>query len=77
MTNEQKMVKALLDYVETYAEENGLESADVMTALAHSYVIYGFSVRKEDVSYDTMRDAMIGFVTASTDHMVEAMNEKA
>lgn len=77
MNDAQGMTKALLDYADAYAKENGLESGDVMAALAHGYVIYGFSVKKDGTSNDKMRDALIDFVTASADHMVEAISEKA
>lgn len=77
MDDKQKMTKALLDFAEAYAAEKGLDTADVLTALAHSYVIYGFSVKKDDTSHDTMRDALIGFVTSSADHMIGAIHEEA
>ena len=77
MNDAQGMTKALLDYADAYAKEKDLESADVLTALAHGYVIYGFSVKKDDTSGDKMREALIGFVTASADHMMEAISEEA
>lgn len=77
MDDVQKMTKALLDCAKAYATENGLESGDAMTALAHAYVIYGFAVKKDGTSNDKMRDALIDFVTASADHMVEAISEEA
>lgn len=77
MTNEQTMTKVILDFAEAYAAENSLESADVLTALAHGYVIYGFSVKKDDTSDEKMREALIGFVTSSADHMIGAIREEA
>ena len=77
MDDKQKMTKALLEFAEAYAAENGLDTADVLTALAHSYVIYGFSVKKDDTSDEKMREALIGFVTSSADHMIGAINEAA
>lgn len=77
MDDVQKMTKALLDCAEAYATENGLESGDAMTALAHAYVIYGFAVKKDDATDQAMRDALIGFVTLSADHMMEATSEEA
>lgn len=77
MNDVQDMTKALLDFAEAYAAKNGLETADVMTALAHSYVIYGFSVKQDDTSDEKMREALIGFVTSSADHMIGAIHEEA
>lgn len=77
MNDVQKMTKALLDCAEAYATENGLESGDAMTSLAHAYVIYGFAVKKDEASDQDMRDALIGFVTMSADHMMEATSEEA
>lgn len=77
MNDIKKMTKALLDYAEAYATENGLESGDAMASLAQAYVIYGFAVKKDGTSNDKMRDALIGFVTLSADHMMEAISEEA
>jgi len=77
MNDNQEMTKALLDFVGTYAEQKGLSSADILTALAHGYVIYGFSVKQDNTSYDTMRDALISFVTNAADHMIGAIHEEA
>lgn len=76
MNDTQGMTKAVLEFAEAYATKNGLESADVLTALAHSYVIYGFSVKKDDTSDEKMREALIGFVTSSADHMIGAIHEE-
>lgn len=77
MNDTRGMTKALLDFAEAYAAEKGLETPDVLTALAHGYVIYGFSVKKDDTSDEKMREALIGFVTSSADHMIGAINEEA
>jgi hypothetical protein len=77
MDDVQKMTKALLDYAEAYVAKNGLESGDAITSLAHAYVIYGFAVKKDEASDQSMRDALIGFVTLSADHMMEATSEEA
>jgi hypothetical protein len=77
MDDTQKMTKALLDFAEAYATENDLDSGDAIAAMAHAYVIYGFALKKDDATDQAMRDALVGFVTLSADHMMEATSEEA
>ena len=70
------MSEALLSFVAQYAEDNGLNNSEVLSSMAHTYVIYGFAVRKDDHSLQSMRDDLVKFVTASADHMIEVSSEQ-
>ena len=67
----QEMVAAMCDAATAYGAENGLTVNETITALAHTYVIFGFSVKKEDLSAEAMKDALVECVSASCDNMIE------
>lgn len=74
----QSLAAATLNFVTDYAHENGMTNQQVMNALAHIYVIYGFTVKLEDSSDETMKTALVGCVVAAADHMMTMdRNEKA
>lgn len=78
MEKVQGLAAATLTFVTDYAVEHGLTSQEIMTALAHVYVIYGFTVKTNDSSAEEMKSAMIAAVSASADHMMTVeRNEKA
>ena len=72
----QEMVAAMAKYAATYADEHKVDNNDVMNALAHLYVIYGFTVKKEDVDQQVLKDALIKCVEESCDIMMEGLNAK-
>ena len=67
----QEMVSAISEAAAVYADEHGIENNDVMTALAHVYVICGFALKKNDVDQHVLKDALVGCVSESCDHMIE------
>lgn len=73
----QGLAAAILNNVTEHAHAHGLSNNEVMNALAHAYVIYGFTVKKDDTSVDELKTALVGCVVASADHMAEVQNEKA
>lgn len=77
MEKVQGLAEAITRFVVGYCEENNLGNQEAMNAMAHAYVIFGFVVKKDDASDDVMRDALIGCVTASADHMMQVRNEEA
>lgn len=70
------MSDALLSFVAQYAEDNGLNNSEVLSSMSHTYVIYGFAVKKDENSLQSMRDDLVKCVTASADHMVEVSSEQ-
>lgn len=69
---------ATLDFVTGYAHEHGMTNTEIVNALAHTYVIYGFAVKLEDSSDETMKTALVGCVVAAADHMMTMdRNEEA
>lgn len=70
------MSEALLSFVAQYAEDNGLNNSEVLSSMAHTYVIYGFAVKLDKNSLQSMRDDLVKFVTASADHMLEVSSEQ-
>lgn len=77
MEKVQGLAAAILTLVTEHAHTNGLNNNEVMNALAHSYVIYGFTVKIEGGSNEALKEALVGCVAASCDHMAAAHNEKA
>lgn len=78
MEKVQGLAAATLTFVTDYAHENGITNQEIMNALAHIYVIYGFTVKLDDSSDEQMKAALIEAVTASADHMMTMdRNEKA
>ena len=77
MEKVQGLAAATLTLVTDYAVEHGLTNNEIMNALAHVYVIYGFTVKTDDSSSEELKAAMIAAVSASADHMAEARNEEA
>jgi hypothetical protein len=68
----QEMVSAISEAAAVYADEHGIENNDVMNALAHVYVIYGFALKKNDVDQQVLKDALVGCVSQSCDFLMEA-----
>jgi hypothetical protein len=79
MDKVQAMVAVMCEAATAYGAENGMENADIVTALAHTYVIYGFAVRKKDADQQVVSAALVECVSKSCDHMMEvkANAEKA
>ena len=75
----QEMVRAMAKAATEYREEHDLTNSDVMNALAHTYVIYGFTVKNENTSDKVLKDALVVLVSSSCDFMMEvsANAEKA
>ena len=67
----QGMAAAMLDFAAEYAAKHEIDNNETITALAHTYVIYGFAVKLEGSSDEELKAAMIECVTASADHMME------
>lgn len=67
----QGMAAAMLDFAAEYAAKHEIDNHETMSALAHTYVIYGFIVKKDDADQQVLKAAMIECVTASVDHMIE------
>lgn len=68
-----EMVAAISEAAAVYADEHGIENNDVMNALAHVYVIYGFALKKNDVDQQVLKDALVGCVSESCNLMMEAL----
>ena len=68
----QEMVAAMSEAAAQYAVEHGLDNNEVMNALAHLYVIFGFTVKKEDTDPQVLKDALVECVEASCDIMMGA-----
>jgi hypothetical protein len=68
----QEMVSAIAEAAAVYADEHGVENNDVMNALAHVYVIYGFALKKNDVDHQVLKDALVRCVEESCDFLKEA-----
>ena len=77
MDKVQGMAAAMLDFAAEYAAKHDLSNNETMNALAHTYVIYGFAVKKDDTSGEVMKAALVDCLVASADHMIEVHNEKA
>ena len=65
------LAAATLDFVTEYAHTNGMNNTEIMNALAHIYVIYGFAVKLEGSSDEGLKTALVDCVVASVDHMIE------
>ena len=74
----QSLAAATLNFVTGHAHEHGMTNTEIMNALAHIYVIYGFTVKLEDNSDEQMKATLIEAVAACADHMMTMdRNEKA
>ncbi len=71
MDKVQAMVAAMCEAAAKYGAEHGMENGDAVTALAHTYVIYGFAVRKKDADQQVVSAALVECVSKSCDHMME------
>lgn len=69
----QEMVEAMAKAATKYREEHDLTNNDVMNALAHTYAIYGFTVKKDDADPQVLKDALVKCVAESCDVMMEAL----
>lgn len=76
MSKIMNMSEALLSFVVQYAEDNGLNNSEVLSSMAHTYVIYGFAVKLDEHSLQSMRDDLVKCVAAFADHMVEVSSEQ-
>lgn len=68
----REMVSAMSEVAATYGSEHGLDNNEVMNALAHLYVIYGFTVKKDDADPQVLKDALVECVEASCNIMMKA-----
>lgn len=68
----QKMVSAMIEAAVDYAGEHKLDNNEVMNALAHTYVIFGFTVQKKGIHSQLMKSALVSCVAESCDRMIEA-----
>ena len=68
----QEMVKAMSEAAAKYADKHKLDNNEVMNALAHLYVIFGFTVKKDDADPQVLKDALVECVEASCDIMMKA-----
>jgi len=71
MEKTRGLAEAMLDFAAEYAAKHELDNNETMSALAHTYVIYGFAVKKDDADPQVFKTAMIECVTASLDRMME------
>ena len=71
MDKVQEMVNAMCEAATTYGLEHGVDNNEIMNALAHTYVIFGFSLRKNDVHQQTLKDALVNCVAESCDRIIE------
>lgn len=65
-----EMVAAMCTAATAYGAEHDLNLNEVMNALAHTYVIFGFTVKKDDVTPQLMKAALVDCVSESCDHMM-------
>ena len=66
-----EMVAAMCDAAASYADEHKLDNNEVMNALAQTYVVCGFAFQKKGIHLQVMKDALVGCVSESCDHMIE------
>ena len=67
----QEMVAAMAAAAAEYADKHKLDNNEVMNALAHTYVIYGFTVQKKGIHSQLMKSALVECVAKSCDFMME------
>jgi hydrogenase/urease accessory protein HupE len=72
MEKVQEMVAAMCEAATVHGIKHGLDNNEVMNALAHTYVIYGFTVQKKGIHPQIMKSAIVGCVAESCDRMIEA-----
>jgi hypothetical protein len=59
------LTNALAEFVTEYADTHEMTFNDVMNALAHTFVIYGFALKAENVTDDTMEESLVYCVEQS------------
>ena len=72
MDKVQAMVAAMCEAATTYGIEHDMDNNEVMNALAHTYVIFGFTIKKENVDHQFLKDALVECVSSSCDRMMGA-----
>ena len=72
----QNMSEALLNFAVEYAAAHNVENNDVLNSLAHTYSIYGFSVKRDDVDGEVLKAGLIGCLAASCDHLIEVNDDE-
>ena len=74
----KKMTKAFQQFVVAYAIKHKMQQQFVITALAHTYVIYSVGVMPKDYEFpqmgedDVWKQSLIAFVAESCEIMFEA-----
>lgn len=71
MEKVQAMTEAMCDAATEYGAKHGLNAGELLNALAHTYVIYGFSAKKENVNPQVLKDELVKCVAESCDRMIE------
>ena len=59
------LTNAISEFVTEYADKHELTLNDVMNALAHTFVIYGFAFKVPTVTDDTMEESLVYCVEQS------------
>ena len=59
------LTNAISEFVTEYADTNDMTFNEVMNALAHTYVIYGFALKAPNVTDDTMEESLVTCVKQS------------
>jgi hypothetical protein len=72
----QEMVSAISEAAAVYADKHGIENNYVINALANVYVIYGFALKKNDIDWQVLKDALVRCVEESCDIMMEGLDAK-
>ena len=71
MDKVQAMVAAMCEAATTYGIEHYMDNNEVMNALAHTYVIFGFTIKKENVDQQVLKDALVECVSEACDRLME------
>ncbi len=72
----QNMSEALLNFAAEYAATHGVDNNEVLNSLAHTYSIYGFAVKKDDVDGKVLKADLIGCLSASCDRLIEVNDDQ-
>lgn len=59
------MTNALAEFVTDYADTHDMTFNDVMNALSHLFVIYGFALKAENVTDDAMEESLVHCIEQS------------
>lgn len=63
------LTNALAEFVEEYAEVHDLTITEVMNAMAHIYVIYGFALKSDNVTEEQMGTTLVEVVEIAIQFM--------